>query len=274
MTAKTVRKIVLIAFAVLLSGGSSYLINHWQQERYRRITIGRDTTFVTGPRFADGTIDCLGAINEKFSAGVTPENNAAVPLYLATNPKDFSTGWRLDAYRRALGVKEFPDPAKVYLDFSDYMFERTVKAADNPQEVRNHEGELRTRWSDVVKEHAKELWKKEDDPDAYGWLERNGPALELVVSASKGEHFYAPMIGRPGLGTTLDASLGNLGAIRQFGKMLEMRGMLLLERVMHFCLCASRYELFHINGMEANGWQGSRIPVMSQTTNGPLWLRT
>src|SRR5262245_20904948 len=39
-------------------------------------TIGKATTFVTGPVDADGRIDYAAALNERMSKGVTPQNNA------------------------------------------------------------------------------------------------------------------------------------------------------------------------------------------------------
>ena len=41
------------------------------------ITIGKTTTFVTGPKDADGRIDYAAALNERMSKSVTAENNAS-----------------------------------------------------------------------------------------------------------------------------------------------------------------------------------------------------
>ena len=56
----------LLAMGVVVGGwlGVAYLV----QERWRRITVGRETTFVTGPLRADGTVDYVGAMNERCSA--------------------------------------------------------------------------------------------------------------------------------------------------------------------------------------------------------------
>src|SRR5690606_37492159 len=42
-----------------------------------RITIGKETTFITEPLRPDGYPHYLAALNRRMSEGVTPENNAA-----------------------------------------------------------------------------------------------------------------------------------------------------------------------------------------------------
>lgn len=50
------------------------------------ITISKATTYITEPLRADGYPDYMAALNRKASEGVTPENNAAVPLVQAFGP--------------------------------------------------------------------------------------------------------------------------------------------------------------------------------------------
>ena len=44
------------------------------------ITVGRETTYLTGPLNPDGTVNYLAALNAIYGKGVTPANNAVVPL--------------------------------------------------------------------------------------------------------------------------------------------------------------------------------------------------
>src|SRR3954466_16399265 len=46
----------------------------------RPFVISKETTYFTAPVRADGTIDYVEAINARLSRGVTPENNAGIPL--------------------------------------------------------------------------------------------------------------------------------------------------------------------------------------------------
>src|SRR5262245_24042351 len=68
--------------------------------------VGKDTTFVDGPRDADGYIDYDAAINRRFGRGVTPSNNAAVLLWrvLGPGPAPYK-GTRPDLYFPSLGMK-------------------------------------------------------------------------------------------------------------------------------------------------------------------------
>ena len=44
------------------------------------LTVSKETTYITGPLMADGAPDYAAALNEKYGAGATPENNAAILL--------------------------------------------------------------------------------------------------------------------------------------------------------------------------------------------------
>jgi hypothetical protein len=222
------KKILWVVVPVLISGGAWYLTNHMLQEHYRKITVGRDTTYVTGPLFSDGTVDFLSALNGRFAEGVTPENNAAVPLYQATNPKDSLVGWRLDAYVKALGIPKKTDAKDSYVDFASFMLEAAVRVATHPRQVRNDEDLYRNTWSDRIAARAKVPWTREQDADAYGWLQRNEPVLQLVREASRRDRCYMPLIGNPLLGTTLDAMMGSMGQVRSYCNLLAVHGMLAL----------------------------------------------
>src|SRR5438876_478985 len=51
-----------------------------------KFTIGKETTFVSGPLDKDGYIDYVAALNERMSKSVTPENNANVVIWKAFGP--------------------------------------------------------------------------------------------------------------------------------------------------------------------------------------------
>ena len=56
------------------------------QKPHVAITISKETTYITGPLRKDGYVDYVAALNQRFRAGVTPENNAAVPFLKAMGP--------------------------------------------------------------------------------------------------------------------------------------------------------------------------------------------
>jgi hypothetical protein len=57
-----------------------------QNKRKLGFTVGKETTYVTGPLNKDGFIDYEAALNERLRQGVTPENNANVLLFKAFGP--------------------------------------------------------------------------------------------------------------------------------------------------------------------------------------------
>jgi hypothetical protein len=79
------------------------------------IKIGYDTTRISGPRRADGTVDYLAAFDQQCSRGVTKDNNAAVLIAQAIGPTIFEEAVRSEGLRR-LGVTLEPDGK--YLDTS------------------------------------------------------------------------------------------------------------------------------------------------------------
>jgi hypothetical protein len=88
-----------------------------------KITISRETTFVTGPLRPDGSVDYLAAINERYSKGVTPDNNAAVPLLqvlysVGPNGKDDGgRNWSLESNPNLLKDQQ----PKIPQDADDYF---------------------------------------------------------------------------------------------------------------------------------------------------------
>jgi hypothetical protein len=57
-----------------------------EKTRKPKFTIGKETTYVSGPVDKDGYIDYAAALNERLREGVTPETNANVLLWQAFGP--------------------------------------------------------------------------------------------------------------------------------------------------------------------------------------------
>ena len=50
-------------------------------KRKPKFTVGKETTYVTGPLDKDGYIDYAAAVNKRMSAGIKPDDNANVLLW-------------------------------------------------------------------------------------------------------------------------------------------------------------------------------------------------
>ena len=131
-----------------------------------KITLGYDTTRITAPLRADGTVDYLAALNQAHSKGVTPANNAAIKLVEAIGPDLFPDSIRDEALKQ-LGVTlpadgEYYDPASD--DSAAYD-----QALENP-------------------------WQAGEHPALAAWLEKNKAPLARFLEASQRPRYYVPML--------------------------------------------------------------------------------
>src|SRR5438477_955754 len=89
-------------FFVMLAGDMA-LTKYW-----RWIDISPETTYLTSPLLREGTPDYCAWLNEKASEGVTPENNAAVPLMKAIGLDAISQGYPAQWREKALAGLGLP----------------------------------------------------------------------------------------------------------------------------------------------------------------------
>jgi hypothetical protein len=52
-----------------------------------KFTLGKETTYITGPLDEDGYVDYATALNERLRKGIKPEENANVLLWKAFGPR-------------------------------------------------------------------------------------------------------------------------------------------------------------------------------------------
>lgn len=224
MKRKTIVTIAKVLTGIVLSAGVSYFINHLLQEHYRKITISRDTTYVLGPVFSDGYVDYLSALDSQFSQGVTPENNAAIPLFKAIGLKDTIRAVDRPRLLAALHMPDVPDDTDTFTEYSAFCVNK-AKAAAGRNSI-NNEGDVRELAWDQQAICAKSPWTAAQYPDVAQWLQKSAPALQLACDASKCQFYYVPLIGRPGLGSTLEVNIPSVGMLRELANALAARSML------------------------------------------------
>jgi hypothetical protein len=169
-----------------------------EKKRKGKITIGKETTYITGPLDEDGYVDYVTALNERLSKGVTPENNANVLIWKSLGPR--SDGKPVPAeYFRRMGVAAPPERGDCCTDLLEYL-----KA-----QKKNEPGEEPKEIVDKLLERLRQRpWTAKDHPHAAAWLKANAKPLSLAVAASRRTHFYSPVIPLrtkkvpPGLFTT------------------------------------------------------------------------
>lgn len=143
---------------------------------YARVHPGPDTTVLTTPTLPDNRVDYLAAIIEPYAAGVTRENNAAIPFIEAFGTKQII----LQRYRKSisatLGLMPTPDDAH-YVRFDEYYKSQHPGTDVKPPDI------------DPL---AEQPWRAEDHPDAVAWLQRNAPYIDLLHQASLRPRYYYP----------------------------------------------------------------------------------
>ncbi|MHC4402119.1 MAG: hypothetical protein ACYTG0_20805 [Planctomycetota bacterium] len=155
----------------------------------RTITVSKETTYLLGPLNADGTVDYVAALNERFGRGVTPENNAAVPLIRAIGPDVFpdDSGRVARKVLRELGMEPFSENDPHFVTWHECAHEMSLES-DDPQAVLDSSRE------EVPPSIGASPWLAEEHPRWVRWLERNARALDLVEEASWRPKLFVPLV--------------------------------------------------------------------------------
>jgi len=165
-----------------------------------KFKISKETTYVTGPVRADGTIDYVEAINATLAQGATRENNAAIPILEAVARRDRGRAEHYARVREKLGM---PAPAA---------------PPDNTP---------RTQPPDFEKASAGP-WTADRFPDVAQWLTDNQKVLDLLVTASQRDHYYMPLVREHPEDPIISVLLPHLNFVRESANGLRARAMLRL----------------------------------------------
>ena len=163
------------------------------------VPIGKETTVITGPLRADGTIDYVKAINDKYGAGVTPENNGYV-LWLkavGTGPGSVETTVR-DHVLAMAGAEGAP------ADDLLRGYDRYLNDLNRPEAaLRNANEEMRTL--------ATGLWRATDHPDMAAYLKANEGVLDRIEQAAEKPRWWVPAVAQDGRGLWTVQMWGSVG---------------------------------------------------------------
>ncbi len=148
-----------------------------------KFTIGKETTFVTGPLDKDGYIDYAAALNKEMGKGITPRSNANVLLWKALGPHPEGTTMPAEFFK-LLGIDSPPERGDYFIGLSRYVSEHLKLEGDEKTDVLVHQEfrAIRRAWT------AKEL------PHIAGWLMANEKPLALVVEATRLPDYFNPLV--------------------------------------------------------------------------------
>ena len=154
-----------------------------------RVTVSKETTYITEPLRPDGYPDYAAALNKRFSRGVTPQNNAAVFLWKAAGQCDFRKDV-YDVYFRMLGVPPPTGKGNCFTDLEEY-----AKSRPDAKELLSPVNS--PIWLMQYGKTKKSLWTKKEYSFLADWIMKNERSLDIVVEASKCPRLWEPLISHP-----------------------------------------------------------------------------
>jgi hypothetical protein len=161
------------------------------------VTIGKDTTYITGPLRPDGYPDYLAALNRRQSKGVTPENNSAVLLLRAMGPNMLPPEIR-QKYVEMLGIPPLPPTGDYFVDVEEY-----AKGRPDAAKLLAAGGAPGGYGESLISEqYFKAMdrpWSRKEFPALADWLAANEKPLALLTEATKRPRRYDPMLSGDGL---------------------------------------------------------------------------
>lgn len=196
-------------------------VAYWLWPRRYDITVSRETTYLLSPLHPDGTVNYVAAINQMYSEGVTPENNAAVLLIRATGPTTICSEVR-DAVFRRLGMEAPSETGDYFVDLTEYVSQQhTNKPSTDKQRTEREE-----QADKDLKKTLNAPWSAKDYPLIAEWLKVNEKPLVLVVGASNRPGYYIPFLSTSKPPQIVDVLLPTLGPFRSMTEALVARAML------------------------------------------------
>ena len=187
-----------------------------------KFTVGKETTYVTGPVGKDGYIDFAAALNERFKHGVTPENNANILIWKTLGPHPEKVTMPPEFFK-LMGIDSPPENGDYFVDIHDFAAERLQIAPGPEMEKIYQQSYLATQ----------RPWKAETYPNLAAWLKANEKPLAVLAEATKRTQYFSPLVTK----TTDKGSSGLLGALllavqktRGLANVVLARAMLRIEQ--------------------------------------------
>jgi hypothetical protein len=174
-------------------------------------TLGKDTTRITRPLRADGTVDYVAALNAQTSQGVTPAINAAAGLVRTLGPRAFD----VDEARRAklfelLGTPPLPEAGNYYVGPEEYT-------------NQNGQGDEAAKSREDLDKLQDKPWTAAEYPLLGRWITSQDAALTDFANAAALPKFYLPMVPKGQPGVLFGAVGPGLTAMRSAGRALAYR---------------------------------------------------
>lgn len=190
------------------------------------ITPSVATTHITSPLDAEGYVDYLAAANLKMRQGVSPSENAAIPLLEAIGIADGNLEVT-NLLRAELGMPAWTPGSMQMFSMGSLVSERTAKYRDNGVVTDSAALEAeQKRINDQNGPAMERPWKEADFPEMAEVLKRNAASLKVVSEGVKRPKYYRPLVRRVPTDTLIAILLPDVQVQREFARQLAMRAML------------------------------------------------
>jgi len=155
------------------------------------IRISKQTTHITDPRDEKGYVDYQAAINKKGKQGVTPANNAGVPIWQAFGRQDLVPELVPEYFRR-LGITPPPEEGEYYIGLEEFLEQEHLAGGgkDTPDALSAVRGKAEEAYEKVLSGP----WILKKYPQVVRWLKRNERTVKLAHEASRRTHYYMPYV--------------------------------------------------------------------------------
>ncbi|MGD0382564.1 MAG: hypothetical protein ABSA77_03515, partial [Thermoguttaceae bacterium] len=188
-------------------------------------TISKETTYLTEPLWEDGYVDYVGALNKLCREGVTPENNAAVPLWEAIGPSVIKTEDQ-EKFFQMLGIKPLPTKGDYLVSFDAYL--KQIKSAD--ETTNSATVDQQNEQDEQFEKALNNPWSEEQYPLVAGWLNANQKPLQKIHEAARRPKFYSPMISSGKYQHVINIPLDTAQNSRECARLLMAQAMYDIQR--------------------------------------------
>jgi hypothetical protein len=192
--------------------------NGEDKKRKPKFTVGKETTYVTGPLDEGGYIDYAAALNERLRKGVKPENNAVVLLWKATGPRPEGKAMSAEFYKW-LGIEAPPDKGDYFIPQTRYAKEHLK--IEPGRELQGYQREINRA--------LRRPWTAKQYPRVADWLKANEKPLAVVLEATKRPQYFSPLVptrSEKGSSGLIGALLPNVQKCRELAQALTVRATL------------------------------------------------
>lgn len=172
-------------------GAANDSVKEPAKEKPVKVTISKETTYITEPRRPDGYPDYIRYFDEKLRQGVTPDNNATILLLRSIGLDDLPEEQHAEFFKR-LGIDPLPANGDYLVDWTPYS--KRFSAKDWPAVPADRQTTPQEYFEALDEVARSQPWKRDEFPAMARWLDAHERQIDLLVAASKRPKMYAPIV--------------------------------------------------------------------------------